>query len=79
MWASRKWDSFGVGIYHYGWSQGLSTALLTDVGPETGFEVFYNFAVTPWLIVTPDIQVIAPATAEADVFAVLGLRTVVKF
>jgi hypothetical protein len=32
-----------------------------------------------WLIVTPDIQVIAPATEAADVFAVLGLRTVVKF
>lgn len=79
MWESRPWDAFGVGVYHYEWSPGLSTALLTDLGPETGVEIYYNFAVTPWLIITPDLQVIDPATTGAGVFAVLGLRTMIKF
>ena len=53
MWEARSWD--GIGVYHYEWSNGLSTALLTEVGPETGVEVYYNFAVTT------DLQVIDPA------------------
>jgi carbohydrate-selective porin OprB len=40
--------------------QGLfqTTKLLRD---EYGFEAFYNFAITPWLTVTPDIQVVRGA------------------
>jgi len=39
--------------------QGLaqSVAFLRN---EWGFEGYYNLAVTPWAIFTPDIQVVAP-------------------
>ena len=79
MWQSRPWDSFGIGVYRYEWSPGLSTALLTEVGPETGLEIYHNFAVTPWLIITPDVQIVDPATTDAGVCTVLGLRTMIKF
>jgi len=27
-----------------------------NVGDEVGADIFYNFAVTPWFHVTPDVQ-----------------------
>jgi porin len=62
--ASRPNDQFGLGYYY------LSVANPTLQGPtqsvaflrdEWGFEGFYNFAMTPWAIFTPDIQVIGPS------------------
>ena len=79
MWESRPWDGFGIGVYHYEWSGGLSTALLTSLGPETGLEAYYNFTVTSWFVVTPDVQVIDPATDGSQVFAVLSLRALIRF
>ena len=38
-----------------------NTKLLRD---EYGFEAFYNFAITPWLQLTPDIQVVRGAQKE---------------
>jgi carbohydrate-selective porin OprB len=32
-----------------------SEKLLRD---EYGFEAYYNFAITPWLMLTPDLQVV---------------------
>jgi porin len=60
---SRPSDQFGLGYYY------LSVANPTLQGPaqsvaflrdEWGFEGYCNLAITPWLIFTPDIQVIAP-------------------
>ena len=31
---------------------------------EYGFEAFYNIAMTPWLMLTPDIQVVRGAQKE---------------
>jgi len=31
---------------------------------EYGFEAYYNVAITPWLQLTPDIQVVRPAQKE---------------
>jgi porin len=48
---------------------------------EYGFEAFYNVAITPWLQLTPDIQVIRPAQKRVaangksiDTASVLGFR-----
>jgi carbohydrate-selective porin OprB len=43
--------------------QGLfqNIKLLRD---EYGFEAFYNIAITPWLLLTPDIQVVRGAQKE---------------
>ncbi len=37
---------------------GITRKLLRN---EYGFEAFYNFAITPWLQLTPNIQVVRPA------------------
>jgi len=61
---NRHNDRYGLGFYYIDVNnpklQGLfqTTKLLRD---EYGFEAFYNFAITPWLMVTPDIQVVRGA------------------
>ena len=63
----RGRDRFGLGFYYIDVSnpelQGLfqNTKLLRD---EYGFEAFYNVAITPWLMLTPDIQVVRGAQKE---------------
>ena len=64
MFESRPNDKFGFGYYFMNISnptiQGplQTTKLLRD---EYGFEAFYNVAITPWLLLTPDLQVIRGA------------------
>jgi len=41
-------------------------------------EMFYNFAVTPWLTLGADLQVINPSLAKDTVIAP-GLRCVTRF
>jgi porin len=79
MWRSRPWDGFGIGYYRYNWSDGLSEALLTPLQSESGMEVYYNFALTPWFSLTPSLQLVRPATAGEPLLTVVGLRSVVRF
>jgi porin len=64
---TRERDRYGFGFYYIDVEnpklQGLfrTTKLLRD---EYGFEAFYNFAITPWLQLTPDIQVVRGAQKE---------------
>ena len=46
---------------------------------EQGGEVYYNYAVTPWLYVAVDLQVIDTPQKEKDDAVIAGLRTVIKF
>ena len=52
-------------------------ALVDDLGfdyrNETGIEVFYNAAVTPWFRLSGDVQVIWPSSID-DTAVFLGLR-----
>jgi carbohydrate-selective porin OprB len=41
--------------------------------------MFYNLALTPWLTLSPNLQVIQPATAGSPLLTVLGLRSRVRF
>jgi len=34
---------------------------------EWGFELFYNVALTPWFLLTPDLQVIGPSQKQQTV------------
>jgi porin len=67
MFESRPNDKFGFGYYFLNISnptiQGplQTTRLLRD---EYGFEAFYNVAITPWLLLTPDLQVIRGAQKD---------------
>lgn len=67
----RQNDTFGIGWYHAATSDQLPGLLLDDAGQ--GVELFYNYEVTPWLHVTPDLQFLDPArrnVADATVFGV---------
>jgi porin len=63
----RGRDRFGLGFYYIDVKnpdlQGVfrDRKLLRD---EYGFEGFYNIAITPWLLLTPDIQVVRGAQRE---------------
>jgi porin len=64
----RENDRFGIGYYYIDITsptfQGFlrTRSLLQD---EWGFEAFYNVAITPWLLLTPDVQVIGPTQKRA--------------
>jgi porin len=68
----RPNDRFGLGYYHITVSniniQGLllnpllqNRSLLRN---EYGFEAFYSVAITPWMLLAPDLQVIRPAQKQ---------------
>jgi len=72
----RPNDDFGIGYFDYNFSDDLQSTLqpILALGDEQGIEVFYNFAVTPWLILGGDLQRLEPALERNDVALVGGLR-----
>jgi porin len=78
----RESDTFGAGWYYSGTSGNIGPILQTVLGPigdGQGVELFYNIAVTPWLNVTPDLQVVVPARENVDTAVVAGLRAKMVF
>jgi porin len=95
----RPVDEFGIGYYYMDVSNPTFTGPLGGTASflrdEQGFEAYYNFAITPWMKLTPDIQIIRPAQkdklsvssgpppvinkASIDTATVLGLRLQVIF
>jgi len=78
---SRELDRWGLMYFRDNVTPVLkeSVAILgVDLHDESGWEAFYNFAVTPWFRITADAQFIEPGLAtESAVF--LGLRNQIKF
>lgn len=77
--AGRPNDRFGVGYYYLGLSDHLPRFIQRRATDEQGVEIFYNIAVTPWLMITPDLQVIDPASRRTDTTVVTGVRVQVIF
>ena len=77
----RDADSFGVGYFYVGVSEGLKNLAptLLPLRDEQGVELYYNMAVTPWCQITPDLQVITPVRERADTSLVVGLRGMIDF
>jgi porin len=76
----RSLDNWGVGYYYAGLSPDMKDALAPTltIRNEQGWEIFYNFALTPWLTLGADLQIIAPGLADKTaVFS--GLRAVIRF
>jgi len=76
----RSRDNWGVGYYYAAPSPDLKDSLtrILRIRDEKGGEIFYNFAVTPWLTLGADLQVIKPSLANnTAIFS--GLRTVIRF
>ena len=70
-------DNWGIGWYYIGASDEFGPLPQKLLAPQdgTGVEMFYNFEVTPWLNVTPDIQYISPGNrAISNDAIVYGLR-----
>ena len=80
LFPDRPDDAFGIAYFYYGFSDDLLDGLEElgyDYSDESGIEVFYSYAATPWLNLTGDAQVIWPGAGdEAAVF--LGLRAQFK-
>ena len=78
---SRPKDRFGIGAYwvHYS-DDGLLASINIDINDAYGFEVFYSFEVTPWLKITPDLQLIeSPLPGVNDTTIISGVRTKWEF
>ncbi|MBC2714770.1 MAG: carbohydrate porin [Desulfobacteraceae bacterium] len=70
---TRNRDTFGIGYYYTGVSD--DTPGYPDIiSNAEGFEFFYNFEVTPWMHITPDIQVISSAFNDINTAIVGGVR-----
>ena len=70
-------DRFGVGFYYIDASDEFGPVPRALFGPRDGYgvEAFYNYKATPWLEISPDLQLIQPggrAISEAALIA--GLR-----
>jgi porin len=76
----RSRDNWGIGYYYDNPSPDLKESLspILTIRDEQGLEIFYNFAVTPWLTVGVDLQVIDPSLGE-DTAVIPGLRFVTRF
>jgi porin len=94
----RALDEFGVGYYYIDVSNPKFTGPLAErdfLRDEYGVEAYYNFALTPWMKLTPDIQFIRPAQKDVleidrealiaskkksvDTATVVGLRLQIVF
>jgi len=79
--SGRRFDTFGIAYYYLGFSDDFKDVarVITPVRDERGLELFYNAGVTPWLHITPDLQVITPILGGAKTSLVLGLRMKIDF
>jgi porin len=68
----RDEDTMGIGYYF----MDLSNELPRQFHSEQGVEAYYNIEITPWMHLSPDLQVIVNpgGTDEHDVAVVGGLR-----
>lgn len=76
---SRDRDTYGVGYYFLNLSDQFGRVLANRTEDEQGVEVFYNIEVTPWLHITPDLQIIDPARSSVGCTWVAGLRARMDF
>jgi porin len=76
----RPLDTFGMAYYYMGLNSSFKTLIPgLPLRDEHGMEAFYNFALTPWFRVTPDVQFILPAQDRAQHMWFFGLRAKVNF
>ena len=86
---TRPLDTFGVGYSRVGYSspvKDLAPAFL-PIRDDHAVELFYNYAVTPWFRLTPDLQILVPARERTappgaqsiDTAVVVGVRAKIDF
>lgn len=78
----RRDDTFGVGWYWASASPQIGTLITSQLGPVgdgQGVECFYNYALTPAVRITPDVQYVVPALRSAEPALIAGVRALVSF
>jgi porin len=78
----RCQDTFGVGYYHVWLSNQIPSIAYRFLlnGNEQGGELYYNIYLTPWVQLTPDLQIIQSADQRVDNTVIVGgLRMQVNF
>lgn len=76
----RDDDTYGLGYYFLALTEELGGPARRLVGDEQGVELYYNIAITPWLHLTPDLQIIDPGRHRfSDTAVVAGLRMKIDF
>jgi hypothetical protein len=79
--ASRPHDRMGVSAW-YSWLSDDFTDLVSpvaDLQDTYGLELYYSFAINPWLHVTPDLQLIQNEWDDDDLAVIPGVRMVMDF
>jgi porin len=77
----RPRDTFGIAYAYTGVSSDLKdvTEPLVRLRDEQGVEIFYSFAVNPWMRLTGDFQIVHPTRPRADTAIVPGSRLQIIF
>jgi porin len=77
---TRDDDRFGLGYFYTNWSDTVLADAL-GVNSAQGIELFYNIQVTPWLQISPDLQVLIDpgGVSDRDTAIVYGLWAKVSF
>lgn len=74
----RPLDRVGIG-YYYLWMANQEAPNSLGYGDTKGVEAFYNIALTKWVYLTPDIQVIDPSKISVDTAVIVGARLQMVF
>lgn len=74
----RQNDQFGIG-YFYAWVSDTNVINVLDFHDGQGVEAFYDFAITPWCRLSPDIQWLQPSQSRFNSEWVLGARLYMAF
>jgi len=77
----RSQDTFGVGYYHVWFTDNLPSIVKRRLlNNEQGGELYYNIYLTPWVQLTPDLQIIESGDKRVDNTVIVGgLRMQVNF
>ena len=77
LFRGREKDTFGLGYYFL--SADERAQPFFGISDTSAYELFYNFEVTPWLHITPDLQLIDSALPGLDNTWVAGIRGHLQF
>ena len=75
----REGDRWGLGAFHYQYSDFLADQPVVDLGSESGVEFFYTARLRPWFHLSGDIQYVDPPLAGHSGFFAFALRASLRF
>jgi len=81
LFTSRPHDRMGAAVWWNGLSDNFTDLVspVADLRDLWGVELYYNFEVTPWFHVTPDLQIVQNEFDDDDTAVILGVRGALDF